>query len=161
MLLSKTISSSRTPLFIVEDVAAQKWLIQELKRKDLSVEAFKVSGVGKDDRLRVAALALETGKVFFHKTGCKDLLTQLTGFHSETYNDLADAFSALILKIREKNYVSDKLYAIEIIETRFADEPPKGLGNIKIGRRNYKKNVKDDFDDDNEEENGEVFNCRC
>lgn len=115
VILSKMFGSSRCPTFIVEYAACQVWLYQELKRKGLWVEKFNVSGVKKEDRLRAATLVLETGKVFFHKEGNKDLINQLINFGSETYKDLADAFSALILTIMEKDRLSGIIYKAEWI----------------------------------------------
>lgn len=103
MLLSKTIGGSYPATLVVEDVALQKWLIQELRRAGLPVEEFKVGGVDKHTRLSLAGASMQSGMVFFPKKEfSEDLRQQLIGFGLEKYDDLADAFSALVLKIRDK-----------------------------------------------------------
>lgn len=101
MLLSKTIGNGYPATLVAEDVGVQKWLIQEFEFAGVPVEAFKIGGVDKRSRLTIAAALVQAGKVFFPDKGAEDLLQQLLGFGVEKYDDLADAFSLLILKIME------------------------------------------------------------
>ncbi len=55
--------------------------------------------MSKDTRLSAAASQMEAGRVFFPEHGTKELLEQILNFGIEKYNDLADAFSALICSI--------------------------------------------------------------
>ncbi len=86
---------------IIEDVGAQKWLYQSLSRKGLPTEAYKVKGMSKEIRLKIAASQIQAGRVSFPEYGAEELLEQILDFGIEKYNDLADAFSALICSIME------------------------------------------------------------
>jgi len=54
-------------------------------------------------RLRLTTPLLKEAKVLFPESGCEELLEQLTGFGKEKHDDLADAFSILIIKIMANN----------------------------------------------------------
>jgi predicted phage terminase large subunit-like protein len=99
ILLSKTLGGDYPATVIMEDVGIQKWLTQELKDAGIPVEDFKVAGMNKRERLNIAASQMQAGRVFFPKDGVKDLRLQLLNFGSEKHDDLADAFTTLILKI--------------------------------------------------------------
>jgi len=102
IILSSKIPGGEYPAtVIIEDAGVQKWLIQEVKDAGILVEEFKVAGMSKADRLTIAASLMQAGKVFFPKDGVKDLRMQLLGFNKERYDDLADAFTILILKIMQ------------------------------------------------------------
>ena len=83
-----------TPLW-VEDVGYQKAAIQEMQRVGLPAEGVKVS-TDKRARLRTVAIYIQNKMVVFPKTGCEDLIIQLTGFGVEGYDDLVDAFVFLV-----------------------------------------------------------------
>jgi len=96
---AKTVSSilgagTYTPLW-VEDVAYQKAAVQEMQREGLPAKGIKVS-TDKRARLRTVATYIENGTVLFPKTGCEDLINQLTGFGIEAHDDLVDAFVLLV-----------------------------------------------------------------
>jgi len=102
MLLSKAIGGSGCPATLeVEATGTQKWLAQELEHAGMPVEEFKIGVTDKAFRLTIASSMVHAGKVFFPEEGAEDLLQQLIGFGVEKYDDLADAFSLLILKIME------------------------------------------------------------
>ena len=65
------------------------------------VEAVKVGGRDKRERLSLTTDYIQTGKVLFPKKGAELLVQQLTGFGVEKHDDLADAFSILMSKIIE------------------------------------------------------------
>lgn len=111
ILLSKTTGASGCPATLeVEAVSTQKWLAQELDHAGMPVEEFKIGVADKEFRLTLASSMVHKGKVLFPKEGAEDLLQQLTGFGVEKYDDLADAFSLLILKIMEiKNQPEPRL----------------------------------------------------
>lgn len=56
----------------------------------------------KASRLRVAVVPMKKKQVFFPRTGCGELIDELTGFGKENHDDLADAFSISMIKIIEK-----------------------------------------------------------
>ena len=79
----------------VEDVAYQKMQIEAMVKAGLPAEGIKVS-TDKRARLMTIASYIQNGTVEFPKTGCEDLIMQLTGFGVEAYDDLSDAFVLLI-----------------------------------------------------------------
>jgi len=80
----------------------QKALIQELNRQGCHAEGVN-PGQDKRARLTLTTQLLENGNILFPRKGCEELVTQLTGFGYEKYDDLADAFSMLILSILKHN----------------------------------------------------------
>lgn len=97
ILLSKSTGGSIPATAIVEDVATQKWLIQELIRVGVKVEPFPVGGVAKRARLTIAASLFQAGQVYFPRQGTEKLKQQLVGFGIEKYDDLADALAMILL----------------------------------------------------------------
>ena len=85
----------------IEDVGYQKSLIQHLNSLNIPCEGASVGSLDKRARLALTTSIIQQGKVLFSRHGNEDLTTQLVGFGIEKYNDLADAFSLLILKIIE------------------------------------------------------------
>ena len=101
--LSKTVvHGERTELYI-EDVGYQKAFIQHLASKNVPVEGVSVKGQDKRSRLTLVTHLIKQGKVWFPRSGAEELIAQLTGFGTEKHDDLADAFSLLMLKILEKD----------------------------------------------------------
>ncbi len=84
----------------VEDVQGQNFLIQELQRQLLPVYGVIPQG-DKRERLALASKFIFNGNVLFPKHGAEELVRQLVGFGLERHDDLADAFSMLILKTIE------------------------------------------------------------
>lgn len=101
-ILHKNLAPTNTVVSVVENVAAQKWLYEDLKVMRLRVELFDVHGIEKSERLKIAAIPVEAGKVYFPNRGMEELKTQLIGFGVERFDDLADAFGIAINKIMEK-----------------------------------------------------------
>ncbi|MCL4354838.1 MAG: hypothetical protein M1607_03380 [Patescibacteria group bacterium] len=89
-----------TKLFI-EDVGYQRALIEQLVTNNIPAEGAKVFGQDKRSRLALITHLIQQGKIVFPKKGAEELILQLTGFGIEKHDDLADAFSLLILKILE------------------------------------------------------------
>lgn len=86
------------PMFFTEDVAYQKVAIEMMQAAGIPVQGVRV-GTDKRARLSLAAPFIENGTVLFPRTGCEDLIAQLTGFGVEDHDDLADAFVHLVLGI--------------------------------------------------------------
>ena len=57
-------------------------------------------------RLKLTTPFVKDDRVFFPEKGCEELIDQLTGFGKERHDDLADAFSVVILKIIENNPIN-------------------------------------------------------
>jgi len=91
--------NSRVKIFIEEN-AYQKAIVQLLESQKYDVEGVQ-SRIDKLSRLRLVTPFVKDGLVVFPEKGCEDLIEQLVGFGKEKHDDLADAFSMLILKIVE------------------------------------------------------------
>lgn len=100
--VSKSLGNGTYTKLYIEDVGYQKALIQELVSEGIPAEAFKVMGQDKRARLTLITHLIQQGKVLFPRHGCEDLIMQLVGFGIEKYDDLADAFSLLLIKIVEE-----------------------------------------------------------
>ena len=87
---------------LIEDVAYQRSAIQQLQEVEgCSVEAFSPHGSDKSSRLRSTTSAIKAGRVLFPEVGCEDLIDQLIDFDTELHDDLADAFSMVVLHVIE------------------------------------------------------------
>lgn len=91
-----------TVKWFVEEVAYQSAVIQELNQKKLRVTGVRVQGNDKRARLSQTTSWIESGRVLFPRVGVDQLINQLTGFGVERFDDLADAFSMLVLQIINK-----------------------------------------------------------
>ncbi|MEO6077298.1 MAG: phage terminase large subunit, partial [Candidatus Andersenbacteria bacterium] len=87
----------------IEDVGYQTALIQQLNRDGFQAEGVPVHGQDKRARLALVTSHIQNGQVLFPKVGAENLIRQLTGFGTETHDDLADAFAILTYKTIEKN----------------------------------------------------------
>jgi len=100
---AKIISASlnRGKLFI-EDNGFQVSFVDHLKQQNYPAEGVR-SVSDKYGRLSSISFLVQSGKVFFPKTGAEELTQQLLGFGTEKHDDLVDAFSLLLGKIAEKD----------------------------------------------------------
>lgn len=84
------------PLFLIEDVAYQKSLVQMLED-----ESFYAVGVPQksDKRMNLALVGslLQRKKILFPKKGCEKIIEQILNFGIEKHDDLADAFSIIAI----------------------------------------------------------------
>ncbi|MEK7619945.1 MAG: hypothetical protein AAB413_01760 [Patescibacteria group bacterium] len=85
----------------IEDVGYQGALIQMLEKDGYPAEGVKLHGADKRSRLALTSHLIKNGVIRFPRIGAEELIEQLTGFGSERHDDLADAFSSLIIKIKE------------------------------------------------------------
>ncbi len=102
LVATEKLKHNRVKLYI-EDVGYQKALIQVFESKKYDVEGITIGRNDKATRLRLTTSFIKNGYVQFPKTGCEELIEQLIGFGKEKHDDLADAFSILVLKIIENN----------------------------------------------------------
>lgn len=100
--LSKTVVHGEETKLFIENVGYQEAFIQYLSGKNVPVEGVQVHGQDKRTRLALVTHIIQQGKVWFPRHGAEDLINQLTGFGIERHDDLADAFSLLLLKILEE-----------------------------------------------------------
>lgn len=87
-----------TPKFIIEKVAYQDAIIQQLENDGLDVEGVTPLG-SKRERLQLTTPALMERQILFPNEDSKELIQELTHFGSEKHDDLADAFSLVVLDI--------------------------------------------------------------
>lgn len=113
-LSQAVVHGQHTKLFI-EEVGYQKAFIDYLKGKNIPVEGVPVHGQDKRTRLALVTHIIQQGKVFFPRVGVENLINQLTGFGIEKHDDLADAFSLLLLKILEEvSKPEPRIYCLDI-----------------------------------------------
>lgn len=85
------------PAFIIEDVAYQKALPQQLKNEGIwNVMTTRPGIQDKRSRLVLTANMIKQGKVLFPKQGAEELIQQIVHFGVEKHDDLADAFANLV-----------------------------------------------------------------
>ncbi len=101
-MLSDKYTDERYPTFVIEDVAYQKSLPQQLVNEGVhNVTTTKPGKQDKRTRLVLTANLIKTGKVLFPLRGAEQLINQIVHFGVEKHDDLADAFSNLVLSVVE------------------------------------------------------------
>lgn len=94
--------NDRHPVFIIEDVAYQRSLPQQLESEGIqNVKTTRPGNQDKRTRLILTAHAVKSGKIRFPRKGCEELINQMVHFGVEAHDDLADAFSNVILSTME------------------------------------------------------------
>ncbi|MDP3696464.1 MAG: hypothetical protein Q8R55_00345 [Candidatus Taylorbacteria bacterium] len=96
-LLSRTLGKGSWARIVVEDVGAQSYYPQDLANASYPAKGVRPRG-NKKDRLIIAAGPVQAKKVHFPRNAEK-LVDQLVWFDPRGYNDLADAFSQLIIEV--------------------------------------------------------------
>ncbi len=102
-LLATSLDNGYPTMLFIEDVMYQRSLIEELSKQGYHAEGVNPSGQDKKARLTLTTPLIKNGNILFPRKGCEDLIGQLIGFDCEKYDDLADAFAILILKILKSN----------------------------------------------------------
>lgn len=77
----------------------QKGLIQMLKNEGIAATEFSVQGSDKRTRLAMTSQWVKNGMVRFPKHGIDELINQIIFFGSTRHDDLADAFSMMIMQL--------------------------------------------------------------
>lgn len=98
-----------TSLVYIEDVGYQRALIQSLNGKHVQAEGVSVLGQDKRSRLMLTTSMIQNGIVCFPRRGAEPLIQQLIGFGIEKHDDLADAFSLLILKVMSERHCEPRI----------------------------------------------------
>lgn len=107
----KTKGGSR-PTFVVEDVAYQKALPQQLENEGIWEVKTLRPGQDKRSRLALTSYLIKSGKILFPKQGAEELISQIVNFGVERHDDLADAFSTLVLSVIEDPPVVPRIFFI-------------------------------------------------
>lgn len=93
---------TKTTLYI-EDVQYQKALVQDLNdRHHFPAEGVPTRGQDKRSRLAIVSPLIYSCNIVFPRYGAERLIEQLVGFGKEKHDDLADAFTTLILPMMER-----------------------------------------------------------
>ena len=100
--VSKAIGNGHITYLYIEEVGYQKSLIDQLRKEGFHAEGAKLHGQDKRTRLVLTTPSIQNETIWFAQKGNERLIEQLTGFGIERHDDLADAFSILILKILEQ-----------------------------------------------------------
>lgn len=103
--LDKTYSEEggKHPMFVIEDVAYQRALPQQLVEEGFrNVVTTKPGSQDKRTRLILTANLIKSGKVLFPRQGAEQLIQQIVHFGVEKHDDLADAFVNVVRSLTEK-----------------------------------------------------------
>lgn len=103
---------SRNATFIIEDVAYQKALPQQLKTEGVLDVKSSRPMTDKRSRLALTTHLIQTGRILFPRHGAEELINQIVNFGVEKHDDLADAFSILILNCIEQPTVTPRIYFV-------------------------------------------------
>ncbi|OHA18210.1 MAG: hypothetical protein A2664_01945 [Candidatus Taylorbacteria bacterium RIFCSPHIGHO2_01_FULL_46_22b] len=99
------------PTFVIEDVAYQKALPQQLENEGLwNVKTTRPGNHDKRSRLALTGNLIKTGKILFPREGAEQLIQQLVHFTVERHDDLADAFANLVLSATEDPPCVPRIY---------------------------------------------------
>lgn len=98
MQMAHGLSPRRTATVIVEEVALQAGLHQELTRMGIQAYGWSPKRLDKWARLNLVSHLVQSGRVLFPEHGAEKLIAQLVGFGTEKHDDMADAFSMILLK---------------------------------------------------------------
>jgi len=88
----------KTPSFFIESVAYQEAVVQHFEDSSISVEGIRPLG-DKRERLSLTATPLSDKRIHFPFDGADKLINELVHFGSEKHDDLADAFSLVVLEV--------------------------------------------------------------
>lgn len=99
------------PMLVIEDVAYQKSLPQQLEAEGFrNVMTTRPGNLDKRSRLVLTANLIKSGKVLFPKEGAEQLIQQIVHFGVEKHDDLADAFANLVHSLGEKQPSVPRIY---------------------------------------------------
>ncbi|MFC1625880.1 phage terminase large subunit [Patescibacteria group bacterium] len=88
-----------TSKILIEEVGYQSSLSQQLGKEGITATGVKIAGQDKRARLSQTTSWIKSGRILFPKEGADILINQLIGFGVERFDDLADAFSMLVLEL--------------------------------------------------------------
>lgn len=91
---------------IIEDVAYQRALIQELENEGYPASGSKVQQQDKRSRLAIVSHHVQAGRVLFPREGAGELISQLVNFGRTRHDDLADAFTILLMERKTPSQIS-------------------------------------------------------
>lgn len=120
--LSRALGNGTPTKLLVEEVAYQSSFTQQLENDNIPAEGVKVKGSDKRARLSLTTNLIRSGKIKFPRKGAEELIEQLCGFGVEKHDDLADAFSILVLYLISDKSVEPSVYFVD-----WGPPPNRGL----------------------------------
>lgn len=100
--VSTAVGGGEKTQLCIEEVGYQGMLIEALDKDGYDAKGMKVKNQDKRARLALTSHLLQSGRVYFPRNGCEELINQLVNFGIEKHDDLADAFAILLAHILEK-----------------------------------------------------------
>ncbi len=101
------------PTFVIEDVAYQKALPQQLENEGIrEVKTTRPGNQDKRSRLVITAHPIKSGHILFPRQGCEELISQIVHFGVEKHDDLADAFSNLVINMIEEPPIVPRIFFV-------------------------------------------------
>lgn len=95
--VSRRVGNGKMTELLVEEVAAQTWAFQQLKKVDgYPAKGIKIGSLDKRSRLAGYSGLIESGRVVFPQTGAELLIAQLCDFGIEPHDDLVDALTIVL-----------------------------------------------------------------
>lgn len=91
----------KRPQIFIESMAYQGLYVADWHNKGCLAESVSLKGMSKQERMAIAAQYLQKGVVYFPPRGAELLKRQILGLGIERHDDLADAFTIMILGILE------------------------------------------------------------
>lgn len=128
--LSKALGNGTPTKLLIEEVAYQSSFTQQLEEQNIPAEGVKVKGSDKRARLSLTTNLIKSGKILFPRKGAEELIGQLTGFGVEKHDDLADAFSILVLYLISDKSVEPSMYIVD-----WGPPPNRGLSITEMMNR--------------------------
>lgn len=99
------------PTFVIEDVAYQKALPQQLESEGIyNIISTRPGTQDKRSRLVLTANSIKSGQILFPRKGAEELIQQLVHFGVEKHDDLADAFANLVHSLSDHRPVVPRIY---------------------------------------------------
>lgn len=99
------------PTFIIEDVAYQKALPQQLINEGVrNIKSTRPGIQDKRSRLVLTANMIKNGKVLFPREGAEQLIQQIVHFGVEKHDDLADAFANLVHSLADNPPYTPRIF---------------------------------------------------
>jgi predicted phage terminase large subunit-like protein len=112
-ILDKTYNedTGHRPMFVIEDVAYQKALPQQLEDEGFhNVKTTRPGNQDKRTRLVLTANLIKSGRVLFPRQGAEQLIQQIVHFGVEKHDDLADAFANVVHSLAEDPPYTPRIY---------------------------------------------------
>ncbi len=100
-ILADTANPGRKSQLLIEDVAYQRALPQQLRRYWYDAKGVNIRGMDKRTRLSLLSQFIKDGKILFPRKGAEKLIEQIVGFGAEAHDDLVDAFTILGMHLLE------------------------------------------------------------